>query len=154
MKRKSKASDRIFLAAIATLILVAMLIANRPWSVSQVSWQPSFNEALTRAKATHRLVFVEFYADWCGPCKEMDRNTFRDTAVERALSNVVAVKVNIDHNPDIVAKYPSSGIPYSCVIDSNGNLLKSYMGYLSPAQFLLFWQDGGNNGEQHHDLFL
>lgn len=59
--------------------------------------------------AGEKLVLVDLYADWCGPCK-MLAPLLEEIARERA-ATVTVLKVNTDHNPDIAREYGVSGIP-------------------------------------------
>ena len=54
------------------------------------------------------LVLVDFWAEWCGPCK-MIAPVLDELSVEK--ENITIVKVNVDENPDIAKKYGVRGIP-------------------------------------------
>jgi thiol:disulfide interchange protein len=41
----------------------------------------SFEEALVQSKKQKKMIFIDAYASWCGPCKMLDRNTFPDRSV-------------------------------------------------------------------------
>ncbi|MCP4592461.1 MAG: DUF255 domain-containing protein, partial [bacterium] len=57
----------------------------------------SFDQALKRAASEKKLVFVDFYATWCMPCKMLDATTFKDAKVVDFLSKkVVAVKIDAE----------------------------------------------------------
>ena len=53
---------------------------------------------VAQAKAAGRSVLVDFSADWCTSCKEMERYTFTDPGVQRALSNTVLLRANVTDN--------------------------------------------------------
>lgn len=142
------------MAIIAILLIASLLIANKPWNTGTIRWQKSFEQGLALAKQNHRLVFVDFYAEWCVPCKEMDRTTFRNPEVAKALAGAIAIRVDIDERKDLAARYPSPGLPYICVLDSNGNLLKSFMGEMDAEQFLAFWNGSPQGAPTHHGLFF
>jgi thiol:disulfide interchange protein DsbD len=54
--------------------------------------------ALTEARAQGRPAMLDFYADWCISCKEMEKYTFSDPAVQAALSNAVLLKTDVTAN--------------------------------------------------------
>ena len=80
-------------------------------------WNNDFNSALINAQKSNKLVFVDFYADWCGYCKELDEKTYPDQGVQQRLAQkYVAVKVNVDQNPDLATKYNIYGLPTLVII--------------------------------------
>ncbi len=58
------------------------------------------NKALKQAKAENRNVMLDFYADWCISCKEMEAYTFSDARVKQALGNAVLLKADVTKNDD------------------------------------------------------
>lgn len=79
------------------------------------------------------LVVIDFYAEWCGPCKTL-KPVFEEVAKE--LNNkYVFAKINIDNCPDIATKYNVSSIP-TIAIFSNGKLLAKVTG-LMPKETLI-----------------
>jgi thiol-disulfide isomerase/thioredoxin len=70
------------------------------------SWQ----EVLEKAQREHKLVFVDCYASWCGPCKWMDQNIYNDSLVGKTVNErFVAVKLQMDtigsDQPDVKKMY-------------------------------------------------
>ncbi len=68
----------------------------------QINWI-SFNQLNDSLKVHPKKVFVNFYADWCVYCKEMDRTTFQNKEVIKQLNeNYYAVKMNIETEEKII----------------------------------------------------
>ncbi len=154
MKKQEVKPERILGGVVVGGVLLAFLFSTRPWAVNKVPWRPTFESAMAEAKKTGKPVFIDFYADWCGPCKMMEQNTFTDEAVGRLVSQSIPVRVNIDKRPDIVKQYPSPGIPYVCLIRPNGQIIKAHMGYLGPNEFTQFWKSQSSPGPSHGSVFL
>ena len=68
-------------------------------------------QALEAALGSGRPVLVDFYAEWCVLCEELDRTTFRDPEVVQAASAFVVLKVDFDRNPDLVSRFGVVGVP-------------------------------------------
>ena len=62
--------------------------------------QISFSEALVAASLEGKQVFVDFYTDWCGPCKRMSRETFPKESVGKYMnSHFINLKINAEKAP-------------------------------------------------------
>jgi thioredoxin-related protein len=96
-------------------------------------------EILAKAKATDKIVFLDAYTSWCGPCKLMSKNTFPDPAVG-ALYNARYVNAKIDmekgEGPSLLTKYGVEFFPTLLFIDGNGELVHKAVGYYQTADFL------------------
>lgn len=62
--------------------------------VEESLWVRNPREGLARAAGEKKTALVDFYADWCLPCTEMDHRTFSDRSVQEALARVVPIKVD------------------------------------------------------------
>jgi len=80
-------------------------------------------------------VLVDFWAEWCGPCK-MIAPILHDVADEYA-GKVTVAKVNIDHNPDTPPKFQIRGIP-TLLLFKNGQVAATKVGALSKTQLKEF----------------
>jgi len=102
-----------------------------------VQWTSDFNSALNTAQKSNKLLFVDFYANWCGYCKELDKKTYPDQGVQQRLEQkYVSVKVDVDQNPDLASKYSVYGLPTLIIMDANGNEIKRVEGYQTPSELL------------------
>lgn len=84
-------------------------------------------EAIAKASAEGKLVFMDFYANWCTPCKWMEKTTLSDERVASALnSNFVAVKVNIDdvEGFQMKNKYEVNFLPTILILSSEGKMVE------------------------------
>jgi thiol:disulfide interchange protein DsbD len=95
------------------------------------------NNALAEAKNTNKYVFIDFYADWCTYCRQMEENTYTDPQVQQKISqNYVFVKIDTNNNPEVSSNYKVYGLPTIIILNSNGQEVKRIEGYQSPTQLL------------------
>jgi thiol-disulfide isomerase/thioredoxin len=96
---------------------------------SASSWLHSLDQAKQLAKISNKLILVDFYADWCGPCKKMDRETWSAPDVKKQLDKLVAVKINVDYNNSVASLFGVKSIPSIFIIDAWGNVLYQEKGF-------------------------
>lgn len=76
-------------------------------------------------------VVCDFYADWCGPCKMLA--PVMEAVSEKYGDKAVFVKVNIDENLELAARYGIMSIPLVSVFENGGQKAKS-LGYMSKSE--------------------
>ncbi|CRZ35673.1 thioredoxin [Herbinix hemicellulosilytica] len=82
----------------------------------------------TEALESDKLVLVDFYADWCGPCKMMA--PIIDELAEEYEGSVKIGKLNVDENPETTRKYRVMSIP-TMIIFKNGEAIDNVVGVVS-----------------------
>jgi thiol:disulfide interchange protein len=100
-----------------------------------------FEQALARAKAEGKMVFVEFSAVWCGPCQQMKRDTFTHPQVRARLAEYVPLFVDTDQEPALARRFGVRGIPAYYVMRPDRVLVLAGSGYVGPSEFMR-WLDG------------
>ncbi len=129
---------RSALGVVAVAALVYLLIPRaRP---PHLSFQAYTEQVLAIAARQHRPVLLDFSADWCIPCHEMESTTFRDPAVIQAAARFVRVRADLtaqdDRNKKIISQFNIMGVPTVVLIDSRGHIRKQTVGYVGPEQML------------------
>ncbi len=100
-------------------------------------WHTNFSQAEAEAKALGKPLVVHFYADWCGPCQQMEHSVLNEPAVLRRLGkDVVGVKVNADHNPSIRSRFGVSGFPTDVMVSPAGKVDTRYVGATSESTYI------------------
>lgn len=103
--------------------------------------EQDWNKALEQAKANNKLVFLDIYATWCGPCKMLKKHTFSDEAAAKFFNeNFINVSVDGEKGvgPDLAAKYGIVGYPSLIITDAGGNVVLQTAGYVDPAYLMNF----------------
>jgi len=102
------------------------LVANEV-SDNQINFHTgSFESGMLKASSEGKLLFVEFYADWCTPCKWMDKTTYQDSEVITKLNqDFVALKLDIetDHGDELKKEYSVRMLPTILIFNSEGKML-------------------------------
>jgi thioredoxin:protein disulfide reductase len=132
----------VFRVAVGTLSIAAlayMLVAAKHGPTPLV-FQPFDSGRLASAKAEHKPVILDFSADWCIPCREMEHTTFVDPAVIDAASKFLKLRANLTtldkRNRAIVQEFNIQGVPTTIFIDGDGKITYRTVGYLGPEEFL------------------
>jgi len=99
----------------------------------------TFNDALSLAKSDNKLLFVDGYAVWCGPCKKMDKTVFLEKEVGNYFDkHLIAIKVNVERGegPRIKQKYGIEGLPGYVFIDGDGHVVYRFSSAMPTGQFM------------------
>lgn len=80
------------------------------------------------------VVVVDFFANWCGPCKMLSPII---EEVSNEMNDVVFTKVNIDESSDIASKFGIMSIP-TIIIFKNGQMINKNVGFLSKSELKEF----------------
>ncbi len=103
----------------------------------------TFSEAMAKAKAENKLIFMDAYASWCGPCKMMKQNTFPDDLVGKVFNEKfvsVAYDMEVGEGLELAVKYPVSAYPTLFFMDDEGKVISSELGYRDPAGLVALGQ--------------
>jgi thiol:disulfide interchange protein DsbD len=135
--------DRFMRLASACLIVAAVVLAPRPAArdAAQLTWQPYDDAAMEQALAAGAPIVLDFYADWCAPCKELDEKTFSDPAVAAALSGFARFKVDLTRSDPrseaLRGRYGVAGVPTIAFFSAGREVTAARLtGFEPPAAFL------------------
>jgi len=118
------------LFSFALIVSMATVSAASPNNNSPSSvkfYEGDFNEALSIASSNGKLLLVDFYANWCTPCKWMEKTTFRDQGVSTLLNdNYIVYKADIDTKEGFNSKekYNVSVLPTMLIFNTKGELVE------------------------------
>ncbi len=94
-------------------------------------FEGKWGEALKEAKSENKLLFVDAYAVWCGPCRWMANNVFPDEQVSKYFNeNFINYKLDMEkgEGPKIAQNYKVTAYPTLLFIDGEGNVKHRVLG--------------------------
>ncbi len=120
------------------LLIFPMLLRGQGTGITFANFT-TFTGALQQAKSDHRLIFIDVYTDWCGPCKLMDAEVFPVAAVGQ-LYNAKFINVKVDaekgEGPALAKKYSVHSYPTYLFVNEEGTLIYRSNGSMEIAEFL------------------
>lgn len=87
-----------------------------------------FNELMNE-----KVVLVDFFATWCGPCKML--SPVLEGVAEKMKDKVTIVKVDVDRSPDLAAKFGVMSVP-TMIMFKNGRQVDAFSGYMPEANLM------------------
>jgi len=126
--------------------LLVVLMLGLVWNAGAKPESPGikFTEAnwaaiLKKAKAEKKLIFLDAYASWCGPCKMLQKNVFTQQQVGDYFNKrFINVKIDMEkgEGPALSRKYPLEAYPTLFFINGDGQVVKKVIGYHAPEDLL------------------
>jgi thiol-disulfide isomerase/thioredoxin len=97
-------------------------------------WRYDLKEALEDASARRSYVMADFYTDWCGWCKKLDRETYENKEVSSLMKDLICVKIDGDRSRDLVSRYAVRGYPTIIFFGPDGKEVRRIPGFVeAPA---------------------
>jgi thiol-disulfide isomerase/thioredoxin len=97
----------------------------------------SFEAASKLAGQTDKIVLVDFYTTWCGPCKMLDKTTWTDAAVIQLLEQkTVALRIDAEKEAALSKRYKIEAYPSVLLIKPDGTEIDRLVGYREPNAFI------------------
>lgn len=104
-------------------------------------------ELMVQAKKEKKLIFIDAYASWCGPCKLLEKNIFPKPAVKE-FYNKTFINTHIDmekgEGVQIAQKYMIRSYPTLMFINGDGEIIQKALGYMDEDAFLALGKEVGN----------
>ena len=117
-----------------------LLLQFNLWAQTGISFRDlTFKEAMKVAKVEKKLIFLDCYTSWCGPCKMLAKKIFPDPTVGEFFNEkFVSLQMDMEkaEGPELGKKYKVGAYPTLLFIDEKGELKHSVCGYMSAEALL------------------
>ena len=98
---------------------------------NEIYWYKNLDEAVEAARQTDRPMMIDFWADWCAPCRIMDAEVYTDPDLITVFQEkMIGVRIHFDLQPDMVRKFDVLALPYLVFTNSHGTVLLAHQGML------------------------
>lgn len=92
-----------------------------------------YRQVLALAKASHKKIFVDAYATWCGPCRQLRKTTFKDARAAAYFNkNFINLAIDIEkgEGADLAKRWKIEALPTLLILDGRGNIIADHIGYV------------------------
>ena len=123
------------------LLLIALLIVGcEPKDSENISsgikWGNNLDSAFDIASKSNKLIMIDFMADWCPPCKKMDKTTFLNINIIKKSNEFIPIRIDVDKQKNIAEeyngnarKYGGVGIPNILFLDKEKKVFRHIVGF-------------------------
>ncbi len=128
--------SRFFTVVLVALLCFGSMVPGIGAAAEAVRWH-NYDEGLALGKQQKKKILVHFYADWCGYCRKMARETFEAPEVVSYVNkHFVPVRVDIDKEKETAASFGIRGVPATWFLTETAKRIGGVPGFIPPDRFL------------------
>jgi thiol:disulfide interchange protein len=139
---ETKTTPKILIATIRKAGYTAQVVGGKDTGsapeATPAELPPGFallDEALARAKSERKPIVLDFSAEWCAPCKRMEKTTFTDAKVKELLQRCILVRIDVDQHEELTQQLGVIGLPDLRLVTPDGKVFQKLRGYQFPDTF-------------------
>ena len=132
--------QKYILTLLCSALLATVYAQNRSIEFRDGTWQ----EITEQARKEKKMIFVDCYTSWCGPCKMLAKNIFtQDSVADFYNGNFVCFQIDMEkgEGPELAKRYSVAAFPTLLYIDAQGELKHCVVGYQQAGELI---QNGRN----------
>ena len=118
------------------LLILSLLVSLSTLYFGQINWTYSKTDAVEMAQKEGKVIVMDFWAIWCGPCKQMDTKLWDTPEIAAVSDKFIAYKVDVDSDRTTPMQYKLQGIPRVIIITPSGQTLWDRTGFGTPTEFV------------------
>ncbi|SOD20039.1 thioredoxin family protein [Pedobacter xixiisoli] len=139
------------------LLAACLLLVTLSVNAAEIKFleNPTWTSVLEKAKKENKIIFLDAYATWCGPCKQMDAETYTNQAVADFYNaNFINVKYDMEKGEGamLADRYYVSAYPNLVFISPDGVMLHKGVGFIAANEFLTLAKTAKNPETQYYTL--
>lgn len=138
-------------------LAVCFILITAAVSAAEINFldNPVWSSVLEKAKKENKMIFLDAYATWCGPCKSMDAQTYTNQAVaDYYNANFINVKYDMEKGEGLklAEQYAVNAYPNLIFISANGEMLHKGVGFLEAEEFVALGKTATDPAKQYYTL--
>ena len=130
------------------LLIILLLIVGCGKKVSEnslngIKWGNNLDSAFATASTSDKLIMIDFMAEWCPPCKKMDKETFSNIDIINKSKEFIPIRIDVDQQKVIAEeyngnarKYGGIGIPNILFLDKEKNIIRHIVSFHNVDQLM------------------
>jgi thiol-disulfide isomerase/thioredoxin len=118
------------------VFLFSLYISALPGFSAEVQWVRDYRDGIALARESHHPILVDFWSEWCVPCKQMDGELYNNPGVIEASRKFICIRVDADSNAELVSRFAVKSVPTKVFMDPWGTVLLSVSGSTTAQAFL------------------
>lgn len=136
----AKADEKVLLGTVKRAGYTAQVVTGETkTAASAITALPTgftlLDEALAVAKAENKPIVLDLNAEWCAPCRQLERLTFPDPKVKALLEQTVFLRIDTDKHPDIAQRLGVEGLPDLRFVLPDGTIIRQLRSFQDAASF-------------------
>ena len=128
---------------ISLVLLLLLVVSTLLQAADTIQWQTDWQQGLKTAAAQNRPVFLDFYTDWCPPCKRMKKTTFVDKGMLEYFKKEKYLLIKVNPEKDRIAekKFKVYSYPTMLIFNGKGKEIDRLLGYQDAKQLIKALED-------------